>query len=116
MEKISKKSKKIRKVKEHLASFNIAGFTYYDGVEVFKDLEIGLLLELHPEPDNKFNPQAIMIWYKNSHLGYIPRSENSIFYKLLRVGITQIEVRVQRVDPQEHPENQVSVVTFLVGE
>lgn len=116
MAKTLRKSRKTKKAKEYLTTFNIAGFTYYDGVEVFKELEIGLLLELHPEPDNKFDPQAIMIWYKNSHLGYIPRSENSIFYKLLRVGFKNFEVRIQRVDSQEHPENQVSVVVFLVGE
>ncbi len=113
MSKILQKPRKSRAVKEYLASFDIAGFTYYDGAEAFKDLEIGLLLDLIAEPENEYDPKAIMIWYKDFHLGYIPRSENSIFYKLLRVGITQIEVRIQRIDPQNPPENQIGVVAYL---
>lgn len=108
-------AKRTKKIKEHLANFNIAGFTYYDGPEAFKSLENGLLLELHPDPVNKYDPEAVMIWYKDFHLGYIPRSENSLFYKLLRVGFRQFEVRIQQINPAAHPEKQVGVVVHLIA-
>lgn len=51
------------RIKEYLTRFNIAGFTYYDGPEVFKELEVGLLLNLEPEPDNPVDLRAIKICY-----------------------------------------------------
>lgn len=64
-----------------------------------KNLELELLLDLKAEPDNPYDPQAIKICYKDFHLGYIPRSENSIFHKLLRVDFTKIEVHIQQINP-----------------
>lgn len=104
-----------KKLKEHLAHFNIAGFTYYDGSEAFKNLEVGLQLDLELEIDNKYDPRAVMIWYKNFHLGYIPRHENRVFYKLLRVGFKNIEVRIQSINPASSPEHQVQVIAHLVA-
>lgn len=109
------KKKRKRKVREHLDHFFIAGFTYYDGPEAFKLLEIGSLLDLELEEDNAYDNRAIMIWYKKFHLGYIPRTSNRIFYKLLKTGITNMEVRIQSIDPTEHPEHQISVVAHLVN-
>lgn len=105
---------KTKRQKEHLAHFNIAGFTYYDGAEAFSDLKIGLLLDLELEKDNANDPRAVMIKHKDLKLGYVPREHNRFLYKLLNLGINQIEIRVQRIDPTEHPEAQVWVVAHLV--
>lgn len=101
--------------KEHLANFNIAGFTYYDGAEVFSQLKMGLELNIAIDPENKFDARAVMLTYKDWKLGYIPRQENRIFYKLLKTGSTNISLRIQRISAEEHPENQVQVVAHLVG-
>lgn len=103
-------------MKEHLAHFRIAGFTYYDGVLAFNDLKIGTELTLVPEPTNQYDPRAVAIYYKEHKLGFIPRCENRIFYKLMKVGFNQFEVRVQRLAPDEDPEHQISVIVHLVGE
>lgn len=108
-------AKNKKRIKEYLTNFNIAGFTYYDGPEAFKNLEVGLMLELEPEPDNPYDPQAIKIYYKDFQLGYIPQCENTIFYKLIRVGFKNIEIRIQQINPTAIPENQVMVVAHLVG-
>jgi hypothetical protein len=102
-------------MREHLAHFSIAGFTYYEGVLAFNDLKIGTELTLVPEPTNQYDPRAIAIYYKEHKLGFIPRSENRIFYKLMKVGFDQFEVRVQRLAPDEDPEQQISVIVHLVG-
>lgn len=103
------------RIKEHLANFNIAGFSYYDGAEAFGELRMGLKLEISLDPENKFDPQAVVVSYKDYKLGYIPKAVNEIFYKLLRVGAKNMVVRVQRLDATEHPEQQVWVVAHLVG-
>ena len=102
-------------MREHLAHFNIAGFTYYDGVMAFNDLKIGTELKLVPEPTNQYDPRAIAIYYKEHKLGFIPKSENRIFYKLLKVGLDKIEIRVQKLAPTEDPTDQISVVAHLIG-
>lgn len=105
------------KTMEHLAHFSIAGFSYYQGVQCFKDLEIGKKLTLVLDKDNKYDPRAVAIYHEEYKLGFVPRSENRIVYKLLTVGLGHcIEARVQSVAPNEHPENQIGVVVHLVGD
>lgn len=103
-------------MREHLAHFNIAGFTYYEGVLAFSELKIGVQLQLKLEEENKYDARAVAIYYNGFKLGFVPRSENRIIYKLLKVGIDCLEVRIQRVDKTENPENQIGVVIHLIKE
>lgn len=110
---MSKQHTKKRPHKEHLAHFNIAGFTYYDGPEAFSSLKIGQELDLALDPENTYDNRAVALFHKDWKLGYIPRGENRIFYKLLRTGSKNIVLRIQRLDATEHPEAQVQVVAHL---
>ena len=101
--------------KEHLDHFNIAGFIYYDGAEVFSHLKIGTLLTLELEPNNGYDCRAVKILFGKYHLGYIPRANNRIFYKLLSVGIRNLQVRIQSINPLANPECQIQVVAHLVS-
>lgn len=103
-----------KRVKEHLDHFTIAGFTYYDGAEAFEQLKIGSLVTLELEEDNAYDPRAVKIMFGEYHLGYIPRNSNRIFYKLLKVGINNIQCRIQKISPMEDPEKQIQVVAHLV--
>lgn len=102
--------------REHLANFDVAGFTYYQGAACFKKLQVGTKLRLELEENNKYDPRAVAIYYKDLKLGFVPRAENRIFYKILAVGLTCLEVRVQRINPAANPEQQVQVVIHLVGQ
>ncbi len=101
--------------KEHLTHFNIAGFTYYEGVECFNKLEIGTELTLTLEPDNKYDARAVAIHFKEFKLGFVPRSDNRIIFKLLTVGLEDALIaRVQAIDKSENPEHQVQVLVHLL--
>lgn len=100
--------------REHLAHFSLAGFTYYDGVICYNELAIGTLLKLVLEENNSFDPRAVAIYFNEYKLGYIPRSDNRIFYKLLKVGFSGFEARIQFLDGSEHPEQQIGVVVHLI--
>lgn len=104
-----------QKIKEHLDHFHIAGFTYYDGVEAFESLKIGTKLSLLLDPDNKFDPRAVAIYFKDCKLGYIPRNNNRIFYKLLRTHHKNIDVKIQSINGQQSPEEQIQVVAHLTN-
>lgn len=93
---------------------HIAGFTYYQGVLALEELKPGTSLQMQHEPDNKHDDNAVVLYYKDFKLGYVPRSHNAAIATLLCCGYTDIfEVYVQGVNPHEHPEKQVQVVVHL---
>lgn len=99
---------------EYLQSFNIAGFTYYDGALIFQKLKIGKELKLKLEENNRFDRHAVAIYFDKCKIGFIPRNENRIFYKMIKVGLKdKIRVLIQRIQPNENPENQIQVVIHL---
>lgn len=102
---------------EHLAHFNIAGFTYYDGAIVFNKLKIGKQLILKLEEKNKFDPRAVAIYYQEHKLGFVPKTENRIICKLLKIGMgKQLRAIIQQVDSRDHPESQIMVVVHLIND
>jgi hypothetical protein len=98
----------------HFATFHIAGFTYYNGVDVFESLKIGTALLLQAEPENKFDPYAVAIYFQEEKLGFVPRSSNKLLYQFLNLGYTDLfEVKISQISPEEHPERQVRVVVRI---
>lgn len=98
----------------HLCNFQIAGFTYYEGAEVFNELKIGTHLTLKREPENKFDPYAIALYYNDKKLGFVPRGENKELSKFLEMGYSDIfTATINQIDPHEYPENQVGVIVKI---
>jgi hypothetical protein len=101
---------------EHLANFTIAGFTYYEGALSFNKLKIGKQVVLKLEEDNKFDARAVAIYHQACKLGFVPKSDNRIIYKLLKMGMQDhLRALIQQVDSREHPESQVRIVVHLVN-
>lgn len=98
---------------KHFSHFNIAGFTYYEGVLAFGNLKIGSKLSLVPEPKNRYDENALAIYYKEHKLGFVPRSFNKPIATIMGAGYDIFEVRVQQLNPDTHPEDQVQVVVFV---
>jgi len=98
----------------HFADFHLAGFAYWDGVEVFNDLKVGSRLELRPESDNPYDPEAVAIFYENKKLGYIPRASNAQISQLLHFDNNIFEAFICQIDLDKHPERQIRVVVKLI--
>ena len=108
----TKENKPIKK--SHLTNFHIAGFGYWEGCEAFENLKIGTKLDLVREADNPFDPYAVAIYYEDFKLGFIPRGSNHDISKYLYMGLEDIfEVRITRVTPDVHPEQQVEVIVYI---
>ncbi|MGX7350367.1 restriction endonuclease [Enterococcus canis] len=91
--------------------FHIAGFAYYDGLEVIEELKLGTVVTLVGEPDNPHDPDAVAIYYQGKKLGYIPSSKNTMFSTFLYFGHSDLfEARIQTVNLEHHPERQFRVV------
>jgi hypothetical protein len=101
--------------RRHFSTFRIAGFTYWEGCIALTQLKIGTELRLEREADNKFDPYAVAVYFNEYKLGYIPRDENREISKFLDMGYKAIfEVRINRIDKRETPENQVGAIVYLV--
>jgi hypothetical protein len=100
--------------RKHLLNCNIAGFTYYEGPIVFKQLEVGTALHLVSEQENRYDPNAIALYFGKDKLGFIPRNDNKTLSLFFEQGYGDIfEVYINRITPDEYPENQIGVVVYL---
>lgn len=60
---------------------------------------------------------AVAIYYEDYKLGYIPRGSNHDISKYLDMGLEDIyEVRVTRITPDIHPEQQVEVIVNILNQ
>lgn len=95
-------------------SFNIAGFTYYNGADVFEHLKIGVKLRAVAEPENKFDPAAVALYFQDTKLGFIPRHQNREISKFMNLGYSELfEFAINRVVADADPEHQVFVVARI---
>ena len=95
----------------HFMDFHVAGFAYYDGLEVIEELKLGKRVNLVIEPDNPHDPEAVAIYYQGTKLGYVPQGKNSLLSTFLYFGHENLfEARIQTVNLENHPERQFRVV------
>lgn len=98
----------------HLVDFHVAGFAYYEGLEVIDELTLGKPVQLFVEHDNPHDPDAVVIYYQKYKLGYMPSNKNHLLSQLLYFGHTDLfEARIQYVNKESHPERQFRVVVKI---
>lgn len=89
---------------------HVAGFKYWDGVEVFNQLRISEELRLVREKDNAYDAEAIAVYWKEAKLGFIPSAMNTDLSKFLDMGYEDIfKVFINRISPEEVPNNQIGI-------
>jgi hypothetical protein len=98
----------------YFADFNIAGFTYGEGLAVFEDLKVGTVLTLEGEPDNPYDPEAVALFLNGSKIGYVPRGKNSELSQFLYFGYGKFfEAQISAVNLLVHPQEQYHVVVRI---
>ena len=97
-----------------IETFYIAGFQYHEGADVIDKLKIGTKLELVPEFDNPYDPNAIALKYKGVHLGYVPRDKNWMLAMLLAFGHDDVvRCKVIQRDKKAPTREQIKVKLYL---
>ena len=94
-------------------SFQISGFTYYDGPIILKELKIGTKLKLKAELENRYDENAVAIYYKKHKIGFIPKEKNYSISKFLKQGHNPFLIIIQQVNKSEHPEQQIRVAVYI---
>lgn len=66
------------------------------------------------EPENPYDAHAVALYFKKTKIGYIPRVNNKEISKLLEAGYADLfTAKINRISPEEDPENQIGIVVFL---
>ena len=65
----------------------LAGYQYHRASAIWPFLQVGEKLHLKREPCNPHDPYAVAVWFRNEHLGYVPRCENRTLARLMDQGI-----------------------------
>jgi hypothetical protein len=80
----------------------LAGFQYHRAAAIWPFLQVGEKLHLRREPANPHDRYAVAVWFRNEHLGYIPRRENRTLAQLLDHG-ERLETTIVRLLEEENP-------------
>lgn len=90
---------------------HLAGAKYHELFEVINEIKVGDSVELEPEPDNKFDPNAVAVIYNKTladgassisyMIGYIPSSENQEIANILNMGWNIFSAKISMVSPDE---------------
>ena len=86
--------------------FKIAGVKYHQYKTILDDIVEGDSLMIVPEPENKFDPNAVALYYDNGSkqamLGYIPKILSSEISALIEIG-KQLNCIVTQFNPTASP-------------
>jgi hypothetical protein len=100
-------------VSKQFLSCHVAGFAHWDGIEVIDELKLGTALDMAIEEDNKYDPQAVALYYGKHKLGFIPADKNSALYQMLYFGYDIFDVFINRIDLEAHPERQLGITVRI---
>lgn len=64
----------------------LAGFQYHAGPQLWPEFAPGQRLELRREPDNRHDPRAVAVLWRERLIGYVPRMENVAVGQMLDRG------------------------------
>lgn len=98
----------------HIDDFHLAGFAYYDGLDVIDELNLGQRVDLVYEEDNPYDKDAVAVYYKGRKIGYVPANHNLPLSTFLYYGYGDMfEARIQAVSLESHPERQFRIVVKI---
>ncbi|MGI9250766.1 MAG: HIRAN domain-containing protein [Pseudohongiellaceae bacterium] len=64
----------------------LAGFQYYEGERLWSKMKPGDNLRLCRAPENKYDNQAVEVWWQDKMLGHIPRMANTAVSQMMDRG------------------------------
>jgi len=92
----------------YLDSLYIAGFQYYKGVEVEKDLQENDMLYLKRQAENPHDHFAVEVYRGENKLGFLPRSDNKMIARMMDQGV-KMKAIIRKIDPEAHPFRRVKI-------
>jgi|WetSurMetagenome_2_1015567.scaffolds.fasta_scaffold228475_3 hypothetical protein len=90
--------------------FFIAGVKFHDLSKVINQLSEGDYLDLVPDPDNKFDSNAVRIEHEGTMLGFVPKTFSAeIAAAIEALGVDELECEITKLDPYAKTYEQCEV-------
>jgi hypothetical protein len=102
--------------KFYLLQCFIAGFRYYEGMELLNDMKEGDMLELVREPENEYDANAIALHWNNRKVGFIPAMHNETIAKLLDAEALKMHVEITHLKHEAQAWENVAVAVYFLKE
>jgi hypothetical protein len=97
--------------------FFVAGVQHHQLKSIIKDIEEGYDFDLVPEPDNKFDSNAVKIVTADIICGYVPKTFSSqVAASIESFGLDEHYCRVTKLNPDAKPWEMCEVEIGLIGE
>ena len=100
-------------IKILVQSSPLAGFQYYAGEELWREMKEGDTLALVREPDNAQDARAVRVEWRGHKLGYLPRAENRSVAAEMDRG-TVVSARIARLALHQNPWRRLLIEVFVV--
>jgi len=91
-----------------LQSSPIAGFQFYKGQEIWHKIANDDQLTLKAEPTNKYDKNAVEIYWQDQKLGYLPRNQNYTVSQLLKEK-NQLNASIAKLQNCSNPWERIRV-------
>ncbi len=100
--------------KIYLLQCFVAGFRFYNGMQLLNNMNVGDMLALKREPNNEYDDCAIALYWNNEKIGFIPSSDNEILSRLIDANALELLAEITHLNKQVQPwENLCIAVSFL---
>lgn len=96
-------------------SFYVAGVKFHDLHKVINEIKVGMKLNILPDKDNPYDPNAIKITYKDTMLGFVPRKFSAEISGLFEIG-EDVICEVEEVNVDAKPWEQLKVNVHSNGD
>ena len=90
----------------------LTGFQYYEGENIWPQMKVGDALRLQREPQNRYDPHAIAVYWQQLKLGYIPRRENRTLAQMLDRGQI-LNTQIEQLQSEAGPWGRVEIAVYL---
>lgn len=100
-------TKDFRKI--YLLQCFVAGFRYYEGMQMLDTMKEGDLLELVREPNNEYDDCAIALHLQGRKIGFVPSSVNEMLSYLLDADALSLFAVITHLEKNTQPWENVAI-------
>ena len=91
----------------------LAGFQYYAGEALWREMHAGDRLTLIREPQNTHDANAVRVEWRGQKLGYLPRAANRAVADAMDAG-ERVDARIAKLRAQRNPWQRMLVEVFVL--
>lgn len=93
----------------------VAGTGYCEQInDIYPQLQKGTVLKMQRDPQNKYDENAIGIYFNQTRIGWVPRTMNTIISRLMDAG-KAFFCRIVKLDTENHDKwEKIDCKIFMV--